>query len=487
MASRWLSLAAQALAVSLCLPSSLALSTPTQLNNIASELTAAASVLSSSQPSTDVSAALSAISNASSSINSVTGSGNSLASNAATGTSESFTSAQIACAVIKFIFPGNYVDASSANYTAEEDQNWSTNCWLPAACFVLPRNTVEAAITLKIITLTGSKFATRSGGHNQNVGFASIDGSGVLIDMQRMNKLQLANTNSILRTGPGNSWADVYSYLDPYGISAIGARNPMVGVAGQLLGGGASYFFSLYGWGCDNVRNFEVILGNSSVVNASPTSNPDLYKALKGGASNFGIVTRFDLYTRPLHNVWYTFVAYSVADYAAVLNALAQTQLNMESDPKASFLMQGTAAQGIFLAAFLYAEWTSQPAVFAPFANVTPLATFLPPTNGTILTLSQAFNIPAPVQSHYITAQTSKVSGKAYIDAWNNYLTYHNYSSDPSSTMSFSFSVVGGNTASVSARTGGNSLGIQSVPQTRKFPLFWKKDAQIQTPAHVPF
>lgn len=41
----------------------------------------------------------------------------------------------------------------------------------------------------------------------------------------------------------------------------------------------------------DNVRNFEVVLGNGSIVEANAQVNPDLFWALKGGGPNFGMST----------------------------------------------------------------------------------------------------------------------------------------------------------------------------------------------------
>ena len=69
--------------------------------------------------------------------------------------------------------------------------------------------------------------------------------------------------------------------------------------------GGLSYLSDLYGLVCDNVVNFEVrlvagarcafcnihqiVLANASITNANAQSNQDLFRALKGGANNFGM------------------------------------------------------------------------------------------------------------------------------------------------------------------------------------------------------
>lgn len=91
--------------------------------------------------------------------------------------------------------------------------------------------------------------------------------------------------------GAGALWSDAYAALEKHGVTLPGGRTSTVGVVGFLLGGDNNFFSSNVGLGCDNVVNFEVVLGSGKVVIANKDTNPDLYKALKGGSSNFGIVT----------------------------------------------------------------------------------------------------------------------------------------------------------------------------------------------------
>lgn len=70
-----------------------------------------------------------------------------------------------------------------------------------------------------------------------------------------------------------------------------------MGVGGLLVSGGASYHTQEWGFSCDNVVNYEVVLGDGSIIEANSNKNEDLFRALKGGGSNLGIVTRFDMRT----------------------------------------------------------------------------------------------------------------------------------------------------------------------------------------------
>lgn len=127
---------------------------------------------------------------------------------------------------------------------------------------------------------------------------------GVLISMVRLNTLSLSSDQSVAQIGTGLRWEVVYSYLSPLNLTVPGGRYGNVGVGGLLLGGGINYFGSEVGWSMNNVVNYEVVLANGTIVNANSQWHPDLAWALKGGSSNFGIVTRFDMKTLSISAVY---------------------------------------------------------------------------------------------------------------------------------------------------------------------------------------
>jgi FAD/FMN-containing dehydrogenase len=64
-----------------------------------------------------------------------------------------------------------------------------------------------------------------------------------------------------------------------------------------------SYLSTQYGWAADNIVAAEVVLANGEIVTATKTSNTDLFKALRGGGNNFGIVTTYTLQAYPMGEV----------------------------------------------------------------------------------------------------------------------------------------------------------------------------------------
>ncbi|KAF5525967.1 Bifunctional solanapyrone synthase [Colletotrichum aenigma] len=94
-----------------------------------------------------------------------------------------------------------------------------------------------------------------------------------------------------------------------------------VGVGGLTLGSGISWLSNLHGMTCDNVLDYEVVLGNGSIVTASPNSHPDLYWALRGGESNFGIVTKFTFDAYEQGKLWTAQLEYDGAANASSITA----------------------------------------------------------------------------------------------------------------------------------------------------------------------
>ena len=60
--------------------------------------------------------------------------------------------------------------------------------------------------------------------------------------------------------------------------------------------------------------NYEVVLANGTIVQASKSSNADLFWALKLAGSNYGIVTRFDIVTYPSPAIWGALIAYPLTN-----------------------------------------------------------------------------------------------------------------------------------------------------------------------------
>ncbi|CAN9235197.1 unnamed protein product [Alternaria alternata] len=173
-----------------------------------------------------------------------------------------------------------------------------------------------------------------SGGHNANAGFNNID-DGVTIDMQSMNKVEVGRGDQVVAVEAGALWQNVYDKAEKRNLTVLGGRIGVVGTAGFLTGGGISFFSPERGWACDGVINFEVVLASGNIINANATSRSDLFVALKGGQSNFGVVTRFDLKAFSAGPIYGGRIVFGANATTPLLSAYTELKLG-EYDPYAA-------------------------------------------------------------------------------------------------------------------------------------------------------
>jgi FAD/FMN-containing dehydrogenase len=194
--------------------------------------------------------------------------------------------------------------ALDPDYVDAKTHYWSlANGDLSPQCVAYPTSAKQVSQIVTILNrYEDVQFAVKSGGHNPNVGWSSVDG-GVLISMKNLSSTVYDAAESTADIGPGARWVDVISTLQPYNVAVVSGRLGKsllnnettmltaigdVGVAGLSLGGGLSFLSGQYGLVCDNVVNFEVVQADGSIVNVNANSNPDQFFALKGGGNQFG-------------------------------------------------------------------------------------------------------------------------------------------------------------------------------------------------------
>ncbi|KAI9691310.1 MAG: hypothetical protein M1820_009773 [Bogoriella megaspora] len=207
------------------------------------------------------------------------------------------------------------LQADVAAFQQAMDGNWAQqNREIIPACIVRPRDTQQLAKAITILkeehdsrvrtgSLSTGFFAIRSGGVNPGLGAATVL-DGVVIDLSLFCEVTPASDESTVTVGTGAKWIDVYKSLDGKGLVVMGGRNSPVGVGGLTLQGGISFYSPKFGFVCSNAVSYEVVLADGNIVMASASEHSDLWRVLKGGSNNFGIVTRFTLRAMPAGLVW---------------------------------------------------------------------------------------------------------------------------------------------------------------------------------------
>ncbi|KAK7709103.1 hypothetical protein SLS57_008829 [Botryosphaeria dothidea] len=262
------------------------------------------------------------------------------------------------------------------DYTNENSEYWSTGCAaLKPACIIKPSNVQEMSTVIKTLYNNNETFAVKSGGHNPNQNFSSIDG-GPLVSTAKLNEVILDEASKTVRVSPGNRWEDVHKVLDGTGYTVIGGRIGNVGVGGYIVGGGLSFLSAEYGWAANNVVEFEVVLANGTIATASNSTNPDLFKALKAGGANFGVVTAYTLAAHEIGQVWGGNLIFGSEKSDDLLKALQNFTQNYP-DEKAGIIMTSeiTGANLVHIwIMFLFYDGPEPPAgVFDMFTSLGPV------------------------------------------------------------------------------------------------------------------
>ncbi|KAI4209164.1 MAG: hypothetical protein LQ351_007880 [Letrouitia transgressa] len=280
----------------------------------------------------------------------------------------------LTCGILNIYRDNQLVDPHDGQqYTAEAEQHWSPTAWGHPNCIFEPTTVAEVQFFVGLLSITGTTYAIRSGGHSPFKNFASTD-HGVLIAMHQMKSVEYDAPSETVRLAMGNTWGDVYSALTAHQRIVVGGRLPPVGMA-LVTGGGLSHYSNAKGFAGDNVVNFEVVLANGSLINANATSHSDLWWALKAGQNNFGITTHITTKAYPMGAVWGGLRTWNASQLDAVSDAFAEYQRVGQLDTRSSVIPDLVPTNGTLFITFIYfGPSTTRPAAFDPFYQIPAIA-----------------------------------------------------------------------------------------------------------------
>lgn len=267
---------------------------------------------------------------------------------------------------------GSVYSQKTSQYTAFTEEYWSAiQSEVDPHCIFIAPDAEAVPVVVLTSRLTQCPFAIKSGGHAAFPA-SSIEG-GITVSLENLKNVTVSADKKTAVVQPGNVWVDVYKALTPHDVTVAGGRVATVGTGGLTLGGGISFFSSVYGWACDNVVRYEVVTASGTVVNATATSHQDLYWALRGGGNNFGIVTAFEFETIPLPGgeMWGGTKVYLEAAFDDVNAAFHNLAVNSPDDPNAGMWLAWASVEGVKLASvelyYAKAQGAANSTLFKPF------------------------------------------------------------------------------------------------------------------------
>ncbi|KAL7919866.1 hypothetical protein ACQKWADRAFT_300271 [Trichoderma austrokoningii] len=242
-------------------------------------------------------------------------------------------------------------------------------------CRVLPENAADISETLKIVREAGATFAVKSGGHCSYASGSNAE-NGITIDLSRLKDITVSEDCKSVVVGAGCRFGELYQKLEVHGLGCVGGRISSVGVSGLTMGGGISFFSNERGLACDNVISYELVLANGNVLNVTEKSHPDLFWGMRGAGITFGVVTRFELKTFDLGEIWGGVSAFAHEHEDAILDAFNKF-LHTGSDPRAeAFLIATDAAKDgntVYAVAMSHSNPQVATTAFDDFKRLTPL------------------------------------------------------------------------------------------------------------------
>jgi FAD/FMN-containing dehydrogenase len=144
----------------------------------------------------------------------------------------------------------------------------------------------------------------------------------LMITTRRMSKVDIDAKNRRARVEAGVRFGQLVDAASTHGLAPLPGSSPGVGVVGYTLSGGASSTMGRkFGWASDHVRALDVVTADGRLHRVSAQSEADLFGALLGGKSNFGVVTAMECALFPVTRLYAGSLFYSGEHTREVLEA----------------------------------------------------------------------------------------------------------------------------------------------------------------------
>ncbi|WP_024805191.1 FAD-binding oxidoreductase [Nocardia sp. BMG51109] len=157
-------------------------------------------------------------------------------------------------------------------------------------------DTDDAPALIRYAREAGRALTVQPNGHNPSY---AADGT-ILVRTNRLNEVRIDPDTRTARVGAGVNWGRVQAAAGPHGLTGVAGSSPAVGVTGYTLGGGLSWFARRFGWASDSVTAFDVVDADGRARRVGPSSDPDLFWALRGGGGDYALVTALEFALHPV-------------------------------------------------------------------------------------------------------------------------------------------------------------------------------------------
>ncbi|KAI1275691.1 FAD-binding domain-containing protein [Xylaria sp. FL0933] len=161
----------------------------------------------------------------------------------------------------------------------------------PSYCAaVSPSSEEEVASIVKVATAANIPFLATGGRHGYGTTLKKLQ-NGLAIDLSRLNSVTVDKNSSIVTIGGGAKIRDVLKSVSEAGFQIPSGSCNSAGYIGSGLGAGIGYLQGTLGLVIDSLVSAKLVTANGDLIEVSDTLHSDLFWAIRGAGTNFGIVT----------------------------------------------------------------------------------------------------------------------------------------------------------------------------------------------------
>lgn len=156
-----------------------------------------------------------------------------------------------------------------------------------------PASDQDVATTIRWAAGRGCSLAPRGQGGSV-FGRAQVR-DGIVIEMRGLREVHTVQSDRVV-VDAGATWREVLAASLPQGLTPPVLTEYLdLSIGGTLVVGGVGAATSRFGVQSDNVLEMEVVTGRGHKLTCSPSSNTDLFDAVRAGLGQVGVITRATL------------------------------------------------------------------------------------------------------------------------------------------------------------------------------------------------
>ncbi len=229
---------------------------------------------------------------------------------------------EVALADLSGEVTGPVLTAGDKDYQAEST-GFDLSVPQHPAVVVGAATTADVVAAVRFARAQGLPVGVRATGHGPTV---AADG-GLLIHTRRAGAVDVDPVNRSARLEAGTLWSQVIEAAAPFGLAPLAGSAPSVGAVSYILGGGIGVLSRRFGFAADHVRSIEVVTADGELRRVTGDAHPDLFWAMRGAGSNFGVVTGIEVDLVDVPELSGGGLFFGGEGRAAVLAAFAQAVL----------------------------------------------------------------------------------------------------------------------------------------------------------------